>query len=89
MAVVSSGLHTHQLLHLRLGMQDVSCVLCVGGEEEILAHLFQECPFIRAMAFASKWGIRLDLMEEVNWMEWFYQSFQLPMAIGQVKRKPY
>lgn len=36
------------------------CNMC-GKEEETSLHLFTNCPFIRSVAFASRWCLRWDV----------------------------
>lgn len=49
------------------------CFLC-GVEIEDSIHIFKQCHFIRALAFASKWGCRLDNWDvnDIKHWIWFY-----------------
>ncbi|XP_048322902.2 uncharacterized protein LOC107414189 [Ziziphus jujuba] len=65
-------LSTKDLLFERIGKGDPSCSFC-GSSKETPSHLFLECPVARAVAFGSKWGLRLDsiplrnMQEMVRW----------------------
>lgn len=43
----------------RIGLTDTCCFIC-GDEYEFTFHLFKKCDGIRAIAFASRWGGRID-----------------------------
>lgn len=53
----------------RLDLRKVECPSC-GLEVEIDLHVFKECHTIRAIAFASKWGVCLDRIPISNMEEW-------------------
>lgn len=57
--VLANALPTRELLGRRLGLIDTSCLVC-GNEMESSFHLFKECPRVRVIAFASRWGGRID-----------------------------
>lgn len=50
---------TRELLSDKIGSQERSCAIC-GKEVESAFHSFKECQGIRVLAFANKWGCRLD-----------------------------
>lgn len=50
------------------GKGDPSCSFC-GFTKEMSSHLLVECPVARAMAFSSKWGLRLDSVASSNAQE--------------------
>lgn len=52
-------------LYERTGKGDPSCTLC-GFNKETSSHLFLECPAARAVAFSSKWGLKLDSVATSN-----------------------
>lgn len=54
-------LSSKELVSERVENGDRNCAVC-GAEVESYFHLFKECQSIRALAFVSKWGCRLD-----NW----------------------
>lgn len=57
--IMANVIPTHALIFDRLGKGGCNCVFCYV-EEESLFHLFKECYYIRSLAFASKWGCKLD-----------------------------
>lgn len=57
--LASQSLPTRLNLWAKLKKGDSQCVLCVV-EEEYEIHMFMSCPTARALAFASKWGLKLD-----------------------------
>lgn len=50
---------TRAIIAERISGVDTCCVLC-NDQEETYLHLFKQCPFSRAMAFANKWGCILE-----------------------------
>lgn len=54
-------LSTKDIIFRKTGAGEKNCIVC-RDEEETLFHLFKECPGARSLAFATKWGFRLD-----NW----------------------
>lgn len=57
--VVSDILPTNKLLFDRIGGGEAMCTLC-GEAPESLGHLFLECNVSRAIAYACKWGLKLQ-----------------------------
>lgn len=60
--VKSNVIPTREVIANRLGLQDRSCSLCEVEVESAL-HISKECHCIRSLAFASKWGCRIDSWE--------------------------
>lgn len=52
-------LPTRDVVGSRLGFGDTCCGVC-GADQESLFHLFKECPGSSLLAFACKWGFRLE-----------------------------
>lgn len=57
--LASDALPTKSILQQRMGIKEATCWLC-GQQDESSLHLFKNCSFTCAVAFAGKWGIRLD-----------------------------
>jgi hypothetical protein len=55
----SDTLPTNLKLHLKMGIGDPCCPLCLGAEESTV-HLFFKCPVTRAIWFGLCWGLRPD-----------------------------
>lgn len=63
--ILANAIPTREMTVNRLGNGEIGCPLC-GAEVETAFHLFKLCPWIRVIAFGSKWGCYLDLWEVDN-----------------------
>lgn len=50
---------TNEIINRKTEKGVSNCAVC-GAECETLFHLFKECPGTRALAFACRWGFRLE-----------------------------
>lgn len=57
--ILVGALPTREVLGQRLQIVEHYYVLCIAETDSSL-HIFKECPVVRALAFASKWGYRID-----------------------------
>ncbi|XP_060669824.1 uncharacterized protein LOC125420680 [Ziziphus jujuba] len=57
--LISNTIPSKEVLVDRLRGDDVICEVC-GAELEIAFHVFKECQGIRMLAFASRWGCKID-----------------------------
>ena len=59
-------LPTRKIIVEKTDKGEISCVFC-GEVDESTWHLFMECPFVRVLAFAIRWGLKLErLVEKVG-----------------------
>ena len=49
------------ILAERFDLRDKGCLFC-DKDIETPKHLFLKCNFIRSLAFASHWGLKLDIL---------------------------
>lgn len=61
----SDTLPTNLKLHLKMGIGDPCCPLCLGAEESTV-HLFFKCPVTRAIWFRLCWGLRPNDIPVLN-----------------------
>jgi hypothetical protein len=63
--IASNVLPTKDNLAKKLGITDTDCPLC-NEANEIVTHLFFECPVARLIWFGSCWSIRSDTFQVAN-----------------------
>lgn len=83
--ILAQVILTRDLTNKWFGLRKVYYPSC-GAETKTYMHLFKDCPTIRALAFASKWGYCLNNLIVSSLEDWMELCITLPGKSKQEKR---